>query len=213
MKANLIILAGGNSTRMCHPKGLLDISGEPWLLQQLALIREVKFELVVLILGHNWENYCNEIPQLLDCINKVQKFNEVKLKVSINSTPEKGSFSSLQKGISSSLDENSFPAYIKPIDVPMPDLEVWENLNTALSFENSVIIPSYRKRSGHPVLLSHEFMSSLVKLNPSNPQSRLDSQIQRLQSSKIVYVEVDDPNITLNLNTPNQWNNFLKSVN
>lgn len=208
LKRNLILLAGGRSKRMRFPKGLLDYSGEPWIIHQLNYYKQIGIRLVVLVLGHNWEQYTLQIKGLIDCKDRVKNFRGIDLSLVINSRPKEGSFSSLQCGIKRSLFQNEYPAYVKPIDVPPPQKEVWQDLGTKLKDQRMIAIPSFKNKGGHPVILSTAFMGKLLKISIDDPDARLDAQIRNLEEVQKCYLEVNDRNIHLNINTPAQWKYF-----
>jgi molybdopterin-guanine dinucleotide biosynthesis protein A len=66
----LILLAGGKSTRMGSPKGLLDYKGKQWILEQISRYKYVLNPKVYIGLGHDYENYFSAIswfPLLYRC--------------------------------------------------------------------------------------------------------------------------------------------------
>ena len=60
----LIILAGGRSSRMGSPKGLLDYHGTPWILEQISRFNCVQNAKVYIGLGYDYEKYVDVIPWL-----------------------------------------------------------------------------------------------------------------------------------------------------
>jgi len=61
----LILLAGGRSSRMGIPKGLLDYHGHPWLLEQLRRFKAVSGKLAVVVL--RYDLFSNQTP----CVRKI----------------------------------------------------------------------------------------------------------------------------------------------
>ncbi len=196
---------------MHRPKGLLEYQGEPWIIHQIRFFKQIGIKLIVLVLGHNWENYTDQLAGLLDCKDNTKCFRGINLSLIINSRPEKGSFSSLQFGIRRSLSQNRNPVYIKPIDVPPPEKKIWLNLQASLNNNRSIVIPSYQQKGGHPVILTPRFMESLLRIPVDHHQARLDKQIKNLNDEEKYYLDVEDPTTVLNINTPSQWELFKSS--
>jgi CTP:molybdopterin cytidylyltransferase MocA len=134
--------------------------------------------------------------------------------VVVNPTPEKGQFSSLQRGISALFrdDNNHFKAaFILPIDVPCPPFEIWKKL--VFAFETNeryyqAYLPLLQGKGGHPPLLSYSYLRSL---NAVGPEQRLDIQLQHLPDDQIFRIEMNSSGeemIEMNLNTPKEWQKF-----
>jgi CTP:molybdopterin cytidylyltransferase MocA len=143
-KFPLILLAGGRSSRMGTPKGLLDYQGHPWLLEQFRRFNAVSGRQVVIVLGFQHEQYVERIPWLEKAINQTLQQLGLLISVVINPTPDYGQFSSLQSAISFLQDNHPnlaelktpnselvrlgdpiFGAFILPVDVPCPGKEVF----------------------------------------------------------------------------------------
>ncbi|MBA4392008.1 MAG: hypothetical protein C0407_00480, partial [Desulfobacca sp.] len=60
----LILLAGGKSSRMGTPKGLLDYQGNLWLFEQLSRFQAASGKRVVIVLGFHHDQYFEKIPWL-----------------------------------------------------------------------------------------------------------------------------------------------------
>jgi hypothetical protein len=92
--------------------------------------------------------------------------------------------------------------------------EVWNNLS--FNYERyethihrpQVVLPLYQGQKGHPVLLSFEFQKKLLGIQLTDPDARLDLQIQKLSHDSIILVETEDPQVRMNLNTPKMWKNY-----
>jgi len=191
----VIILAAGESQRMGVLKGLLDYHGKPFLSYQIESLFEIGFTDIIVVLGKDTTIYQENIPQLK------------KSTVIVNPQPDRGSFSSLQSGLFGLNDKYNSGVFILPIDVPCPSKEVWDQLAVELSSSKAnVSIPEFNGKRGHPVLLSDEFRQHL---QTCSSDSRLDFEIRKqkeLQKAKII--SVNDKNITLNLNTLEEWEAF-----
>jgi CTP:molybdopterin cytidylyltransferase MocA len=227
----LILLAGGRSSRMGTPKGLLDYQGHPWLIEQLLRFKDASGEKAVIVLGFHQTPYFKQIPWMEQAVNQPVRHFGLEISVVLNPTPEFGQFSSLQSAIAflhaqetdfderrTTIDERSvsgpkFPgAFILPIDVPCPAKEVFEKLTGAFSHSLDAVIPRYQSRGGHPVLLSGGFLSRLADVPLSSPLARLDLQIQALPVKRITFVPVQDKDICLNMNVLDEFQTYTRIV-
>ena len=191
----VIILAAGESQRMGRPKGLLDFKGKPFLSHQITCLKEIGFWEIIVVLGEDHELYQKQIEELEKTI------------IIINPNPEKGQFSSIQYGLLALSKKLQSGVYILPIDVPCPRRSVWEQLAKNMNAINvSVCIPEFEGKKGHPVLLSEEFKQYLLTCRTD---SRLDFEIDKQKDmKKAKIISVKDKNITRNLNTPEDWEEF-----
>ncbi len=205
-ETTLIILAGGKSSRMGRSKGLLRYKERFWILYQIE--KYIGSE-VFIGLGFDAPLYFEAIPWLEKALTAPQLHLDKKVHVVINPTPEFGVFSTLQSVLKvldcAPIHEDIL---ILPIDVPLINST---ELGKILNEENRIVIPKNKNKNGHPVKLAPEFWKSLLELNNSDENSRLDFQIKKRDPSEISYVEVDDMAILKNLNTPVDWKEFINS--
>jgi len=202
-KPILIILAGGKSSRMGFPKGLLKYQNNFWLLSQ---IESFVGNEVYIGLGFDYQKYYDAIPWLEKAVEKQVVFKGKKVKVILNQTPEFGIFSTLfavlRKLDLERIDKN---VLILPIDVPLLNAKGQEKL----IFDNHTIsIPTYKNKKGHPIKLAPTFWKSLLELDITDVNSRLDFQIKKRNASEISFIETNDASILKNLNTPKEWQEF-----
>jgi CTP:molybdopterin cytidylyltransferase MocA len=196
----LILLAGGKSSRMDFPKGLLKHKNRFWMLSQ---IESFTGDAIFIGLGFDYQLYFDAIPWLEKAVENPQKYQQKKVRVVLNKTPELGLFSTLQS-VLKALDTNQ-QVLILPIDVPL--LKSAE-LKKIIDTENGIVIPTYNNKNGHPVKLAQPFWKSLLELNIADENSRLDIQIKKRNASEISLVAINDAAILKNLNTPKDWQAF-----
>ena len=203
--AVFVLLAGGKSDRMGLAKGLLKYRHTFWILEQLERISKSNIATVYIGLGYNYHHYIDAIPWFLDAAKDFTDFQDLKVKVVINPTPEFGSFSTLQT-VLNDIDIKS-DIVINPIDVPiLCHLE----LNKIINAEKKVVIPAFESKKGHPLKITYEFRKRLLALKISDKSARLDVQIKKLDLAKISIIEVKDKSILQNINTRQEWNSFLE---
>lgn len=200
----LIILAGGKSSRMGNPKGLLKYDSTFWILSQLK-----RFSIgtpIYIGLGFEYQLYFDAIPWFKDALKKPILFEGKKVQIVVNPTPELGLFSNLQnvlKQVNSSRD-----IFVLPIDVPLLKTTELEELQKE---QNEIVIPKHQGKKGHPVKLSSLFWNTLLEINPRDSDARLDIQIKKRNASGITIIEINDASILKNLNTPKDWHDFISN--
>ena len=200
-----IVLAGGKSERMGIAKGLLDYNNTYWILEQLDRISKTEITEVYIGLGFNSQDYFKAIPWMAEAQTDFVLFKKIKVKVNINPNPQLGSFSTLQSVLKEIKTNQS--VLISPIDIPIANATV---LNAIIEIENTIVIPNFEGKNGHPIKLSAAFWTSLLLVDPKEENTRLDFQIKKVKTTEITQVKVIDSLILKNLNTPNNWSDFLK---
>jgi len=207
----LIILAAGKSSRMGVPKGLLEWQGQSWLEEQLSRFALAGGSYAVVVLGYQIENYQQQLPWVTGHINNWKQHQEsgLCLGIAVNPDPARGMFSSLQIGIHAILNRlslNHKGSFVLPIDVPAPEARIWTKLQEVLLTQTAeVSLPRFDdEKRGHPVLLSQSFSKRLLLLEP---HQRLDYEIAKLGKDEVHFSDFLD-HADLNLNTPNDWNQF-----
>jgi CTP:molybdopterin cytidylyltransferase MocA len=103
---------------------------------------------------------------------------------------------------------NNKSVIINPIDVPI--LNAVE-LQTIIDTENQIVIPNFEGKNGHPIKLNTDFWKPLLSLDPKDENSRLDLEIKKINPSKITSISVTDSCSIKNLNTPNDWIEYIKN--
>jgi CTP:molybdopterin cytidylyltransferase MocA len=209
---SLILLAGGKSSRMGVAKGLLPYNGRSWLLEQLDRFAAAGGRQAVVVLGYRSDEYCHAISWLQDACEHPVEYHGLKVSACVNPTPELGPFSSIQAGTRTVAERMTVDgAYILPIDVPCPRETVWAALAEAHTEQTAVCMPRFGGRGGHPVLLSAAFLTQIMAESPESEDARLDRQIRKLEAELIEQVVVDDDSISLNLNTPERWQEYVNA--
>jgi CTP:molybdopterin cytidylyltransferase MocA len=204
----LVLLAGGQSSRMGTPKGLVDYKGRPWMLEQLSRFEAASGKEALIVLGYHQERYFEGISWLRSARDEAFVQSGLAVSVVVNKTPELGQFSSLQCAIPFLLEKDWVGAFILPVDVPGPQREVYGRLVEAFTNTLDVVIPQYRSKGGHPVLLSRRFLARLGSLPVADDEARLDKQIRALSPERVAKVRVSDPQVCLNINTREAFRAF-----
>jgi molybdenum cofactor cytidylyltransferase len=121
-----------------------------------------------------------------------------------NPAPENGQFSSLKIGLQQALNYGRDAAMVTLVDRPPASLVTLQTLTSAfVAAPNEVwaIIPEIDGKHGHPILLAREMMEAFLRA-PANATAR---DIEHQNQQHIQYLPVEDPTVTLNVNTPEDY--------
>ena len=201
--ANLcgVILAAGASSRMGRDKALLPwppppagetvhFPAETFLSAAIhSLARHT--EMVVVVAGHN-------TPSLAPVV-----YAEGASLVT-NPDPARGQFSSLQVGLQEVLNRGRDAAFVTLVDRPPARDETLVALRRAFldsSAQVWAVVPAFDNKHGHPVVVGRELLEVFLKA-PSTATARA---IEHQHQERILYVAVEDPFVTLNIDTPEQY--------
>jgi molybdenum cofactor cytidylyltransferase len=188
-----VILAAGESRRMGTQKLLLPF-GETTVVE--AVVRTAlasKVDRALAVLGAD-----REAVRL-----KLEPFG---VDLTVNKDYEKGMLTSIQAGFRA-LPADAEAAVIMLGDQPFLGARVIDEVIGG--YEESrkgIVIPAYKDRRGHPVLIDMKYRDEVLALDPSDGLR----QLMRAHPDDIREVEVDDPNILRDLDTPEDYAYFKK---
>ncbi|MFT8347942.1 nucleotidyltransferase family protein [Clostridium saccharoperbutylacetonicum] len=186
MNVDGVILAAGYSSRANTFKMELEINKKSILQRCIEALYEDCNNIIV-VSGYKHEK-----------IEKLVK-NYLKVKVVYNEEFHKGMFSSIKKGIQSVTAERFL---LTPGDYPLINKKIVKRL---LDEKNEVVIPSFNKRGGHPVLIN----GSLIKEILAEPEdSNLKIYLNKKQCS---YINTDDEGILLDVDTIEDYE-YVKNI-
>ena len=201
-----VILAAGESRRMGTDKALLpwppaspgQIASKTFLsaaIDSLALVSDA----VIVVAGKNRES-----------LAPIVYANGASL--AINHDPDRGQFSSLQTGLQEVLNRGRDAAIVTLVDRPPVNTATIERLHAAFGSAIArwkwAAVPEYNGKHGHPIFLAREMMEAFLKA-PATASAR---DVQHENREHIVYVEVDDPLVTVNVNTPEEYSALQRAV-
>ncbi|HLX86697.1 MAG TPA: nucleotidyltransferase family protein [Terriglobales bacterium] len=190
-----LILAAGDSTRMGRDKALLPWPPSTGAQTFLSAAIELFFPYVDVVLVVAGKNQAALAPVIYA--------NGASLVV--NPDPDQGQFSSLRAGLQEVRNRGRDSAMITLVDRPPVRRETIETLQSA--FERATakrkwaVIPEYEGKHGHPILIANELVEAFLEA-PDNSNAR---EVQRAHQREIEYIPVDDPNVALNINTPEEY--------
>jgi molybdenum cofactor cytidylyltransferase len=194
-----VILSAGESTRMGTDKALLPWppagpgnppGGQTFL--AAAILSLLPFsELVIVVVGKNEPN-----------VAAVVYSNGASLVR--NPAPEQGQFSSLQVGLQEVMNHGRDAAMITLVDRPPVSADTLQALCAAFASRTAAtwsVVPEFGGKHGHPFLIAREMIEVFLKAAPTSTAREIEHQNQQ----HISYVRVDDPAVTLNVDTPQDY--------
>lgn len=190
----VIILAGGQSSRAETIKGLRKVNNAYWIDHHIQYFQNIGMKNIYIGLGYDHEKYLKQSHFLKN--NKTQ--------VIINKTPEKGSFSTLKHVLKQVQNLSWDYAIVLHIDHALPTDQLINELTQKTHY--FVVKPTYKGKSGHPIMLSQECTKYLIQQPDS---SQLNKEIRKLPIEKIFWLPINTETILYNLNTKKQWMNYL----
>ena len=184
-----IILAAGQSKRMGQPKMLLPWRDGTVLTHVLSVFREAGAEDIVVVTG----GARDQVEELVAGFGVRTVFNEAFQMGEM--------LSSIQCGIRA-LTRQTQAVLIGLGDQPQVQAgSVRRVCEAFLETRSDLVVPSYRMRRGHPWLAARPLWDELLRMEPpASPRDFLNAH-----SADIRYVNVDDPNILADLDTPEEY--------
>jgi molybdenum cofactor cytidylyltransferase len=183
-----MILAAGNSSRMGRTKQLLPLGHSTVLSQTIENVCAADLDEILLILGASAPVILQQLPsKLLRAV-----------KVIVNSKYEQGIATSLQAGLAA-LNSASRSVLVVLGDQPFVRSDTLLQIVQKYRATGArIAVPTYRGQRGNPVLLDRAVFPVAMKLHG-------DVGFRALFSSyvgEIVNVEVDDPAILVDIDSP-----------
>jgi molybdenum cofactor cytidylyltransferase len=198
-----VILAAGDSSRMGRDKALL-----PWPPVPAGQSPGQDTFLSAAI---------RSLLPATDFVTVVVGKNEAELAPSIyshgaslvvNPDTSRGQFSSLQVGLQHVLNHGRDAAMITLVDRPRVLTATLQTLRAAFETADQTIwaiVPEFSGRHGHPYLVDREMIAAFLRV----PATSTARDVEHAHQAHIQYVNVDDPFVALNINTPEEYAELL----
>ena len=192
MSVAAIVLAAGGSRRMGHPKALLPLGATTFLGRIVATAREAELEPIHVIVGDDAVTIAVAHPELArGMIHNVR--------------PDLGPLSSLRLGLAA-LPPSVDGAVVFPVDHPLVQAATVRALVGAFrQVGRPIVVPIHGGQRGHPTLFARETFAELA----TAPLEEGARAVVRADPARVAEVEVDDPGILANVDTPDAYRELI----
>jgi molybdenum cofactor cytidylyltransferase len=190
-----IVLSAGESSRMGKPKALLRIRGKTFIEQIISAFRATKVGEIIVVLGHNAE----ELKPKIDPLS---------VTVVLNPDYRKGQLSSLIAAIQRLQAESAKVdgVLVHLVDHPFINPAVINDMIDRFYESNRlIVIPTYKGKRGHPVLLSSQLFPELL----STPLDQGANAVVRAHRQETLELETEDEGVIMDIDTPNEYRQYI----
>ncbi|MBK9389004.1 MAG: nucleotidyltransferase family protein [Bacteroidetes bacterium] len=187
-----IILAAGESKRMGYPKMLLDFGGITMLEKVIRNVKAALVDDIIVVLGA----YRDEIQEIAEKSDVRYCYNDIY---------KEGMLSSVQCGFRN-IKSDTVAVLVFQGDQPLITPEVTGLvINKFRNGSKGILMPTYKKRRGHPLLIAGKYFGEIEKLDPGKGLRSLSE----IFSTDVEEVEVDDATILRDFDTFEEYNNEI----
>jgi molybdenum cofactor cytidylyltransferase len=183
-----VILAAGASSRMGRPKALLEFAGETFIGRLASLLHDY-CNSVIVVTGFDSGQVSAAAPAFAEIV--------------VNPEPARGMLSSLQCALRAA---EADAILFLPVDHGAVREDTVAAV-AALAGAAEIIVPRFEGRHGHPVCISSAMAREILELRPE-AQAR---DVIRSHRSGTRYVDVDDPAILRDIDTPGDYQQLLRA--
>ena len=191
-----VILAAGESKRMGLPKMLLTFSGRTMIEKVITNVSESKIDKIIVVLGA----YRDALVELI---------SKLPVKYCYNDNYKKGMLSSVQCGFRN-LSSVCRAVLVFQGDQPLiTSNAINEVIEAYLSSGKGMVIPVYKGRRGHPLLIDIKYRDEIEKLNPDKGLRSLACMF----SDDVLEVDTNESGILTDFDTYEQYKKELIKLN
>ncbi|MCS6831290.1 MAG: nucleotidyltransferase family protein [Armatimonadota bacterium] len=195
MEIVAVILAAGASTRMGRPKMLLPFGDSTVIETVVGNVTASQVAHTVVVLGYEW----TKIYALIE---------HLPVEVIVNPRPERGMISSVQWALAQ-MNQSVDGVLFALGDQPLIPTSVHDTVIDAFRYHpNSIIVPTYEGKRGHPVLFSSCFREEILGL----PTDRGLNTLLHLHPSAVHEVPVDTDAVLHQMNTLEEYQQMLQRL-
>ncbi len=129
----------------------------------------------------------------------------------VNPDPQRGQFSSLRIGLQEVLSQGGDAAFVALVDRPPASENTYESLRRRFLGRNDdcfAVVPEYSGKHGHPIVVGKEMIEAMLRA-PAESTAR---EVMHAHQERIAYITVNDPFITMNINTAEDYERLLENT-
>jgi molybdenum cofactor cytidylyltransferase len=181
-----ILLAAGESRRMGYPKPLLRVGAESFIARTTALALGVADRLVIVLGAHADRIRPAVAPDSRIIVVENPNFN-------------RGQLSSLKVGLAEAIAGRADAVVVHLADHPLVAPATFRALlDDYRKTASPIVVARYNGRRGHPVLFDRTVFADLM----AAPEDQGARVVVNADPARVRYVDVDDPGVVLDLDTP-----------
>ena len=173
---------------MGSPKPLLPWRGKTLVESQIQTLLEAGAYEVVVVLGYKAEDVSPYVTG-------------ESIRVVVNPCYDDGRSSSIKAGLRA-VSQNATDILIMAVDQPRSPQIVSKAINSHIEKDALLTSPRYRGRGGHPLIFSARLLTELSQISEEKQGLREVFERHRSQINEALF---DDPEIRLDLNTPQAY--------
>ena len=185
-----ILLAAGESSRMGQLKALLPWRGKTLLEHQVVALLEGGADRVTVVLGHR----ADELRPLVEAKSGAAWV--------LNPDYLQGKTTSIRAGLSVIDSVEVDDVLLLNVDQPRSSADVSAVLAAHRRSQCEVTVPEYCGKGGHPIALSASLLPELLQINEETQGIKA---VVRRRAGSVQRLPLDNPEILLDLNTPEQY--------
>ena len=187
-----IVLAAGGSERMGQPKQLLPIGGRPMVCHVTEIVAEAGLAQVVVVTGAHAEAVATALADL-------------PVDIVVNESWTEGMSSSMRAGLR--LLRPEIQAVLLVLgDQPALTTDLLQSLVARYRATGALIVaPFYRGQRGNPVLFDRSLFSELLAVKGDRGGRLLIAR----HKEQVERVEVDDPAVIMDIDSPQDYKRVL----
>ncbi|TAK35075.1 MAG: nucleotidyltransferase family protein [Chloroflexota bacterium] len=189
-----VLLAAGQSRRMGSSKQALIVGGKSFLRLAAECALASRLDEVIVVLGHNAAGLRSGLDNL-------------PVRIVVNERYDSGQSTSLHAGLAA-VDPTAEAVVVLLVDQPLMDPGV---IDTLLDYfhahGNPVVVPVWHGRRGNPVLFARELFPELL----ATEGDKGGRDVLRAHANKVGHVPVDTPAVVLDVDTPEDYEQLLRS--
>lgn len=194
-----VVLAAGRSVRMGFPKALLDFRGAPFVVRILEALEALDLKHRVVVLGSD-ESRIRPVLQAQECL--------------VVTTPDvdAGPIASLRAALGALKTARPAAVLVWPVDFPHVRIATVERMVEAHQRTRApAVVPAFGGHRGHPVIWDQALFP---ELETSEAAGRDGARaVLRAHEREAVTVPVDDPAVTDDINTPEDYERLVREIN
>jgi molybdenum cofactor cytidylyltransferase len=182
-----IMLAAGESTRMGRQKALLPWEGTTLIAYQLAQLTSVdEISEIIVVTGH-------EPAPIREIAARSARTRTVH-----NDAYRSGKVSSIKAGLAA-IPKNTDAILVLAVDQPRPAHVLRSVIDAHVREQGVITAPACDGRRGHPVVFDRRMLPELMAITEDTQGLR---DVMRRHEGAVIELELDDPIVHLDLNTP-----------